>query len=236
MIVEVDRLIGPLAGRDRRVGRTGFPVALWAAVLRVRGRRGGAAASGRDTELPDPGEHDREQVVAGWQPQRQAPLVADEARWNAQQLVPQSGGVRATIAVDPGQGLEQGREVPGQERCPHPHSVDRLVPGGKLAQRRAEFGLTDPVLDVGAAPVPGLDLKDRLSVTVVIAGLVVGGDVGDDEGDRVRVGRGAFQGEGELVLVDGSPPPRPGSAEMSSASTRTRRTIVYVPSGHPAGA
>lgn len=70
------------------------------------------AASGRWAEFPDPGEHDGQQVVAGWQPQRQAALVANKARWDAEQFVTLSGGVRATLCVDPGQPLEHTERFP----------------------------------------------------------------------------------------------------------------------------
>ena len=66
----------------------------------------------------------------------------DQAGGDAEQLVAQSGGVRTSVLIDPGECLEQDREVPGHERSPHPHGVDGVVCGGELAQRGAEFGLT----------------------------------------------------------------------------------------------
>lgn len=45
-------------------------------------------------------------------------------------------------------------------------------------QGSAEFGFADPVLDVGAATEPRLDLKDCLGVTAGVAGPVVGRDEG----------------------------------------------------------
>ena len=95
----------------------------------------------------------------------------DQAGGDAEQLVAQSGGVRTSVLIDPGECLEQDREVPGHERSPHPHGVDGVVCGGELAQRGAEFGLADAVLDVGTATEPGLDIEDRLGG----AGLVGGG-------------------------------------------------------------
>jgi hypothetical protein len=84
--------------------------------------------------------------------------------------------VRAAVLVEAGQGLEQGREVPGQQRGPHPYGVDRGVSRGQVTQGSAELGLADPVLDVGAASEPGLDVQDTLAAT--------GGVVGGDEGGR----------------------------------------------------
>ncbi len=54
------------------------------------GRRGQAAVP---SSLM-PGEHDGQQVVTGWQPQRQAALVADQPGGDAEQFVAQAGGVR----------------------------------------------------------------------------------------------------------------------------------------------
>jgi len=71
-----------------------------------------------------------------------------------------------------------------------------------VTQRGTELGLSDAVLDIGATPEPGLNVEDGLAVLAV----VMGGNVGDDEGDRVGVGRGALQGEGELGGVDGAAP------------------------------
>ena len=132
----------------------------------------------------------------------------DQPGRDAEQFVAQAGGVRTAVLVDPRECLEQGREVPGEQRGPHPHRVHGLIARRELAQRGTELGLTDAVLDVGATPEPRLDLEDRLGVAGGVAGAVVGRDVGDDERDRVGVGRGAFQRECELVLVDGAPPPR----------------------------
>ena len=55
----------------------------------------------------------------------------------------------------------------------HIHTVlIALVPGGELAQRGAELGFADAVLDVGAAPEPGFDLQDRLRISGGVAGPV----------------------------------------------------------------
>jgi len=117
----------------------------------------------------------------------------------------QSGAVGAAVLVDPGQCLRQDREVPGQQRRPQPDGLDRSVFGREMAQGRAELGLADPVLDVGTAPTPRFHVADRLNLVAVVADRV-----GDDERDRVRMRRGALQGQGELVGGDGAPPTRAG--------------------------
>lgn len=72
-----------------------------------------------------------------------------------------------------------------------------------MTQCGAEFGFADAVFDVGAAAEPCLDVEDGLALLLDVRG-IVGGDVGDDEGDRVGVGRGALYREGELAGVDGA--------------------------------
>jgi len=48
-----------------------------------------------------------------------------------------------------------------------------------MAQGGAELGFADPVLDVGAAPEPALDVEDRLALLAgVVGGVVVRGDEG----------------------------------------------------------
>ena len=151
MGLDRDRLIRAVGAVLASLGTSVCPVSLRVTVLRVLGGRGGTAASGRGAEFSDPGEHDGEQVVAGWQPQRQPASVMDQPGGDAEQFVAQSGGVRAAVLVDPGECLEQGREVPCQQRGPHPHGVHALIARGELAECGAELGLADAVLDIGAA-------------------------------------------------------------------------------------
>lgn len=109
----------------------------------------GTAASGRGVQFSDLGENGGEQVVSGWQSQGELSAVTDQAGWDAEQSVSQAGCVGAAAVVwpvDPGECLEQHREVPGQERGPHPHRVDCVVPGGEPAECGAELGFTDAVL------------------------------------------------------------------------------------------
>ncbi len=97
-------------------------------------------------------------MVSGWQAQCQAAGVVDESGWDAEQFVAQSGGVGAAVLVDRGKGLDQDREVPGEQRGSHPDGVDGGRPGWQVSQGGAELGLADPVLDVGAAAEPRLHI------------------------------------------------------------------------------
>jgi hypothetical protein len=132
--------------------------------------------------------------------------VTDQPGRDAEQFVAQPGGVSSAVVVDAGEGLQVDREVAGQQSGPHPHRVDGRVTRGEPAQRRAELGLADALLDVGATAKPRLHVADRLA----FVGSVEGGDVGDDERHRVGMGRGTFQRQGQLIRVDGAPAPRSG--------------------------
>jgi hypothetical protein len=107
--------------------------------------------------LSDPFEHGGDhQWSPGGQPQGAPASVTDQSGEDAEQLVTQPGRPGAAGVVDAGEGLQQDREVPRQQRD-HIHGVHRLVPG-EVAQAGAEFGLPDPVLS--------MPVRRRLSVAM----------------------------------------------------------------------
>jgi len=73
---------------------------------------------------------------------------------------------------------------------------------------------------VGAHPKPRLDVGGGVEPGPA------GGQVDHDEAGGPPVVGDPVQDEGELVAVDGAPPPRRASAQIWSASTRTRRMMV----------
>jgi hypothetical protein len=92
-----------------------------------------------------------------------------------------------------------------------------------VTQRGTVFGVAEAVLDIGPLPVPRLELHGL--------GWGVDGHVGGDE----AVGVDGVVCERELVGVDGASPPRSGSAEITLASSRTRRTTKQVARGQLPG-
>lgn len=56
--------------------------------------------------------------------------MAAQARRDAEQVVPQPRAVGAAVRIDQGEGLEQDREVPGEQGGPHPHRVHAVVARG----------------------------------------------------------------------------------------------------------
>ncbi len=113
-------------------------------------------------------------MLAWWQSKGEATPVTDQSGRDAEQFVAQPGAMSAAVIVDPGECLEEDREIPGEQRGPRPDLVDAVVSRGQVTQGGTELGLMDPVLDVGTAPEPRLHVADRLAV----AGVVVGGDEG----------------------------------------------------------
>lgn len=92
-----------------------------------------------------------------------------------------------------------------------------------MPQPGAELGLADAVFDVGAVAEPCFHVGH-----VGAAGAVadVEGNVGDDDADREGVGGRPVQGQLQLVGQMARRRRERGSAEMSAASMRTRRTMV----------
>jgi hypothetical protein len=82
----------------------------------------GRRRSGRGVEFSDPGEHDGQQLVAGWQSQGQGAAVTDQSGWDAEEFVAEPGGVGSAVGVDPGERLEQGLEVPASSAA-HIHTA-----------------------------------------------------------------------------------------------------------------
>jgi hypothetical protein len=106
MIVVVGAEISVCAGCCCSLGTAMLPVAPgsrspWSLVVGMGRRR-----SGRGVEFSDPGEHDGQQLVSGWEAKREPAGVANEAGWDAEQFVAQSCGVSSPVAVDPGECLE----------------------------------------------------------------------------------------------------------------------------------
>lgn len=102
-------------------GTMAFPVALWV-------QFSGFLVDGRDGDLrprcrvSDPGEHDGQQLVPGRQPQGQDASVMDQAGWDAEQFMAQSGGMRAAVLVDPGECLQEVERFPARSAA-HIHTV-----------------------------------------------------------------------------------------------------------------
>jgi len=91
-------------------------------------------------------------------------------------------------------------EMAPASSAPHIHTVlTPACPEGEVVQPGAELGLAEAFLNVGAPPEPRLD-RDHVRGRG-------GGQVGDDEGDRVGVVQLPAQGQRELVGGDGPPPP-----------------------------
>jgi hypothetical protein len=87
--------------------------------------------SGREVELTDPGEHDRQQVLTGWQSQGEAAAVSDQPGGHAEQFVTQPDRVPPAVLVGPGDGLEKYREVPGEQCGPLHTRFTLLCPEGR---------------------------------------------------------------------------------------------------------
>ena len=122
MSLDRDRLILAVGAMLACSGTPVCPVSFRVTVLLVPGRRDGTAASGRGAEFPDPGEHDGQQVVSGWQPQGQAPLMADQTGGDAEQFVTQSGGVRAACSSIPVSAWSRVERFPASSAA-HIHTV-----------------------------------------------------------------------------------------------------------------
>ena len=153
-------------------------VARWS--RRVRGVRrslaGAARAgwSGRYGEFPEPGKDFGEQVVAGWGPEAELTGVVDQAGGNADEPVAKSGdhGLAAadtvpcqgfpTAAEGPGEFMEPGGHVHGQQRCVHPGGVDFLVAAGQMTECGPVLAVPEDVLDRGPLPIPVLN-RDRFT-------------------------------------------------------------------------
>jgi len=71
-------------------------------------------------------------------------------------------------------------------------------------QAGPELGFADAVFDVGAHAEP------RLHVGGGVEPVAAGGHIGHDEAGGPPVGGGPLEDEGELVAVDGAPPPGAG--------------------------
>jgi hypothetical protein len=101
-----------------------------------------------------------------------------------------------------------------------------------VAQGGAELGLPDSVLDVGAPAEPAFDVADRLATggSSWVGMLVTMNDTAQAWVALPSNARASWWGSMVRRRRDR------GSAEICSASTRTRRPMVYVSVGQPAGA
>ncbi len=96
----------------------------------VLGGRDGRRLSGRGVEFSDPGQDAGREVLVGWQSLGEGAAVSDQAGGDAEQFMAQAPAVGAAVFVDAGQCLEEDREVPGEQRRPHPDLVPAVVPRG----------------------------------------------------------------------------------------------------------
>jgi len=155
--------------------------------------------------------------------------VADDAGGHSQQQVAEPVAVALFAGLDAGEG-SQGGQVPGQQCSPHPHGVGLSMAREQVDLAGPELRFADAVFDVGTHPKSRLDVGGGVDPAPPVDRLVTMKLVAHPWSATPSRTRASWWRSMVRRRRDRA------SVLIWSASTRTRRIMVSVAGGQPAGA